>query len=102
MKEETERFSMNQKTKFKYGDAIKNYRKKNIVAEDPIEEEAVGAQYMFEITRYRFELINGEPKIVIDQIKAMRPDGTYIKFAKLKNVIRILSEHPVTFKKINS
>ena len=53
----------------------------------------------FEITKYRFELINGEPKIVIDMIKVMDENGKYIKFAKLKEVINFLSGRKVTFKK---
>lgn len=51
-----------------------------------------------EITRYNWELVKGEPKIVIHQVKLMENDGTYIKFAKLKDIENELSEHPVTFK----
>jgi hypothetical protein len=52
----------------------------------------------FEITKYRFELINGEPKIVIDMIKVIDENGKYIKFAKLKDVIDFLPGRTVTFK----
>ena len=54
----------------------------------------------FEITRYKFELIEGEPKIVISMVKVLDTDGKYIKFAKLKEVEPYLSSYPVTFKKL--
>ena len=54
----------------------------------------------FEIVRFSFEKINGEPKIIISQIKALDVDGNYIKFAKLESVLPYLSKYPVTFKTI--
>ena len=54
----------------------------------------------FEITRYKFELIEGEPKIIISMVKVLDTDGKYIKFAKLKEVEPYLSSYPVTFKVI--
>ena len=54
----------------------------------------------FEITRYKFEIIEGEPKIVISMVKVLDTDGKYIKFAKLKEVEPYLSSYPVTFKKL--
>jgi len=54
----------------------------------------------FEITRYKFELIEGEPKIVISMVKVLDTDGKYIKFAKLKEVEPYLSSYPVKFKVI--
>jgi hypothetical protein len=54
----------------------------------------------FEITRYKFEFIEGEPKIVISMVKVLDTDGKYIKFAKLKEVEPYLSSYPVTFKKL--
>lgn len=51
-----------------------------------------------EITRYDWELVDGQPKIVIHQVKLMEDDGTYIKFAKLKDIERELANHPVSFK----
>jgi hypothetical protein len=52
----------------------------------------------FEIVKYNFELINGEPKIIISMIKVLDEDGNYIKFAKLKEVEPFLSQFPTTFK----
>ena len=46
-----------------------------------------------EITRYSYEIVEDEPKIVISMVK-----GKYIKFAKLKEVEPFLSKYPVTFK----
>ena len=54
----------------------------------------------FEITRYKFELIEGEPKIVISMVKVLDTEGKYIKFAKLKEVEPYLSSYPVKFKVI--
>ena len=54
----------------------------------------------FEITRYSFELVNNEPKIVIHMIKALDVDGNYIKFCKLDKVEKFLNSYPVLFKKI--
>ena len=52
----------------------------------------------FEITKYGFEIIDGDPKIVISMIKVLDKNGKYIKFAKLKDVENYLSKYPVTFK----
>ncbi len=52
----------------------------------------------FEITKYDFELVDGDPKIVISMVKVLDKNGKYIKFAKLKEVERYLSNYPVTFK----
>lgn len=54
----------------------------------------------FEIVRYRFDLINGDPKIIIEMIKVLDQNGNYIKFAKLKEVLPYLSQYPIKFKKI--
>ena len=35
-----------------------------------------------EIIRYEWQLINGEPKIVISMVKQMEDDGKYIKFCR--------------------
>lgn len=56
----------------------------------------------FEIVRYSFELVKGEPKILIHQIKALDINGAYIKFAKLESVISYLSQYPITFKSLNN
>lgn len=52
----------------------------------------------FEIVRYRFDLINGEPKIIIEMVKVLDAEGKYIKFAKLKEVLPFLSQYPIKFK----
>ena len=51
-----------------------------------------------EITRYNYELIDGEPKIVISMVKVLDQEGEYIKFAKLKDVEPYLSLYTVNFK----
>ena len=56
----------------------------------------------FEIVRYSFDQVKGEPKILIHQIKALDVNGVYIKFAKLEAVLPYLSQYPVTFKNISN
>jgi hypothetical protein len=51
-----------------------------------------------EITRYSYEMIDNEPKIVISMIKVLDEEGRYIKFAKLKEIELYLSKYAVTFK----
>ena len=51
-----------------------------------------------EITRYSYEVVEDEPKIVISMVKVLDTEGKYIKFAKLKEVEPFLSKYPVTFK----
>ena len=53
-----------------------------------------------EIVRYHYEELDGEPKIVIEMVKLLDNDGKYIKFAKMSEAIDLLSNHPVTFKKL--
>ena len=50
-----------------------------------------------EITRYSYEVVEDEPKIVISMVKVLDTEGKYIKFAKLKEVEPFLSKYPVTF-----
>jgi hypothetical protein len=52
-----------------------------------------------EITRYNWELVDGEPKIVIHQVKALDKNGKYIKFVKLEKVVDYLFEFDVVFKR---
>ena len=54
----------------------------------------------FEITRYHYELVDDEPKIVISMVKVLDKEGKYIKFAKLKEVEPFLSKFPVKFKSL--
>ena len=51
-----------------------------------------------EISRYSYEVVEDEPKIVISMVKVLDTEGKYIKFAKLKEVEPFLSKYPVTFK----
>ena len=51
-----------------------------------------------EITKYDFEYVDYEPKIVISMVKVLDENGKYIKFAKLKEVSPYLSKYPVSFK----
>ena len=53
-----------------------------------------------EITRYNYQEVNGEPKIIISMVKVLDKKGKYIKFAKLKEVEQYLSQYPVIFKNI--
>ena len=53
-----------------------------------------------EVVKYRFEKINGEPKIIIDMVKVLDKNGEYIKFAKLEGVVNYLSKYPVKFKQL--
>jgi len=62
-----------------------------------MENKKIGS---LEIVKYRFEKINGEPKIIIEMIKVLDTDGNYIKFAKLEGVVDFLSKYPVKFKKL--
>ncbi len=55
----------------------------------------------FEITRYHYELVDEEPKIVISMVKVLDKEGKYIKFAKLKEVEPFLSKYPIIFKQLN-
>jgi hypothetical protein len=34
-----------------------------------------------EVVRYKYELVDGDPKIVISMIKVLDTEGKYIKFA---------------------
>jgi hypothetical protein len=56
-----------------------------------------------EITKYDFEYVDGEPKIVISMVKVLDENGKYIKFAKLKEVIPylwIMTEQAIQKKRI--
>lgn len=63
--------------------------------EKDMEKREIGS---LEIVKYRFEKINGDPKIVIEMVKVLDTNGVYIKFAKLEGVINYLSKYPVKFK----
>jgi len=52
-----------------------------------------------EITRYNFDEVDGDPKIIISMVKVLDTEGKYIKFAKLREVEHYLSRYPVVFKK---
>jgi hypothetical protein len=52
-----------------------------------------------EVTRYKYEEIDGDPKIIISMVKVLDTEGKYIKFAKLREVEHYLSMYPVVFKK---
>ena len=51
-----------------------------------------------EIVKYKFEFVNGEPKIIISMVKALDKNGKYIEFVKLQSVIDYLHKYPITFK----
>lgn len=50
----------------------------------------------FEVVKY--EIVNGN--IQISMIKALDPEGKYIKFVKLDKVLPYLSKFPIHFKSI--
>ena len=50
----------------------------------------------FEVVKY--EMVNGN--IQISMIKALDPEGKYIKFVKLDKVLPYLSKFPIHFKSI--
>ena len=54
----------------------------------------------FEIVRYSFDQVKGEPKILIHQIKALDVNGACIKFAKLETVIQYVPQYPINFKNL--
>tara|TARA_R110000851_G_scaffold256469_1_gene408906 strand:+ start:267 stop:452 length:186 start_codon:yes stop_codon:yes gene_type:complete len=54
-----------------------------------------------EVVKYQYELVDGDPKIVISMIKLLDTEGKYIKFCKLKDVEPFLSKFPVNFKPLN-
>lgn len=54
-----------------------------------------------EVVRYKYELVDGDPKIVISMIKVLDTEGAYIKFAKLKEVEPFLSKFQIKFKPLN-
>jgi hypothetical protein len=56
----------------------------------------------FEVIKYYFMLVDGEPKIVISMVKVLDENGKYIKFAKLENVLPYLSEYPIIFKRLDN
>lgn len=53
-----------------------------------------------EVIKYKVQMINGEPKIIISMVKVLDKNGNYIKFAKLKGVYPFLSQFPISFKKL--
>jgi hypothetical protein len=65
--------------------------------EKDMENKKIGS---LEIVKYRFEKINGDPKIIIDMVKVLDTNGVYIKFAKLEGVTKYLSKYPITFKEL--
>lgn len=62
-----------------------------------MEKKEIGS---LEIIKYRFDYINGEPKIIIEMVKVLDKNGQYIKFAKLEGVVGYLSKYPIKFKEI--
>jgi hypothetical protein len=51
----------------------------------------------FVIKKYKLQVVDGEPKIVISMIKALDKNGKYIKFVSMKEAEPLLSQVPVTF-----
>lgn len=64
-----------------------------------IEGKEVGS---FEIVKYDFDMVKGEPKIIISMIKVLDTNGKYIKFAKLKEITPFLSRLPIKFKELEN
>lgn len=55
-----------------------------------------------EITRYKYRFVDGQPKIVIEMVKAIDTNGKYIKFLPMKEVVNYLDKYPVIFKPLES
>lgn len=51
-----------------------------------------------EVVKYSYEEIDGEPKIVISMIRANDKNDKYIKFLKMRDAIKILSDKQVKFR----
>lgn len=51
----------------------------------------------FVIKKYKLQVVDGEPKILISMIKALDKNGKYIKFVSMKEAEPLLSQVPVTF-----
>lgn len=68
--------------------------------EEDMEVKKVREVGSLEITKYKFEYVDGKPKIVIQMVKVLDKNGEYIKFAKLEGVVGFLSKYPVKFKEI--
>jgi len=64
-----------------------------------INDKEVGS---FEVVRYTFQIVAGEPKIIIHQIKVLDTNSKYIKFAKLSGIINYLHLFDVKFKDITN
>jgi hypothetical protein len=64
-----------------------------------LENKKIGS---LEVTKYKFDYVNGEPKIIIEMVKVLDENGNYIKFAKLEKVIGFLSNYPITFKELKN
>ena len=64
-----------------------------------MESKKIGS---LEVTKYKFDYVNGEPKIIIEMVKVLDENGNYIKFAKLEKVIGFLPNYPITFKELKN
>ena len=51
-----------------------------------------------EITRYKFKFVDGQPKIVIEMVKAIDINGKYMKFLPMKEAVLLLDKYPIIFK----
>ena len=74
---------------------MREYWKRNHLQRSIMKE--VGS---LEVNKYKVQMINGEPKIIISMVKVLDKNGKYIKFAKLKGVYPFLSQFPISFKKL--
>jgi len=52
----------------------------------------------FEIVKYRFDVVDGKPKIIIEMIKQTDADGKYVKFISMKDALPLLAKYPVMFR----
>lgn len=68
--------------------------------EKDMEAKKVREVGSLEVIKYRFDYIEGQPKIIIDAVKVLDTNGVYIKFAKLQGVIDHLYKYPITFKEL--
>ncbi len=54
-----------------------------------------------QIEWYKVEMINGQPKIVIDRIRQMDDDGKFVKWLSMKDAVKILAISDVTWKPLS-
>lgn len=63
-----------------------------------MKKEEIG---FLEVKRYKFELIEGKPKIIIEMISIYDKEGKYVKHVSLEKIEKYLHLFEVRFKKLD-